>query len=115
MEFEFYSEGPKGKIKKAIIYTPLNTEGTKYYNLAFGDLNDKTGKIDDLSVSNSGNMKLNLNKAFLGQMKIKVDPNMKDHSNDPYVVKKNEAAKRTIEKYGLSSELKRIQIEQFKK
>lgn len=60
-------------------------------------------------------MKLTLNNFFSGHMKIKVDPNMKDHSNDPFVVKKNEAAKRTIEKYGLSAELKRIQIERMKK
>ncbi|HTI92473.1 MAG TPA: hypothetical protein VL727_17885 [Puia sp.] len=29
---------------------------------------------------------------------IKVDPTMKDHSNDPYVIKKTEAAKRTLDK-----------------
>jgi hypothetical protein len=34
LAFEFYSEGPKGKILKIIEYQPI---GGRYYNLAFGD------------------------------------------------------------------------------
>ncbi|WP_316794104.1 DUF6934 family protein [Pedobacter frigoris] len=55
MDFEFFSEGPKGKIKKVVAFTPQNIKivGRIVYNLGFGDLNPNTGDIDDLSVSNN--------------------------------------------------------------
>jgi hypothetical protein len=34
-------------------YSRLNTGGISYFNLAFGDLNETTGKIDDLAISNN--------------------------------------------------------------
>lgn len=39
LDFEFDSEGPNGKIKKIVRYSPLNANGTTYFNLGFGDLN----------------------------------------------------------------------------
>ncbi len=53
MDFIFYSNGPRGNIAKAVVYTPREIAGLKYYNLGFGDLNLKTGDIDDLSVSDN--------------------------------------------------------------
>ena len=50
-EFEFYSEGPKGRIKKRIKITPFGTDST-VYNLAFGDIG-VSGEIDDLIVTNN--------------------------------------------------------------
>jgi hypothetical protein len=50
-EFEFYSEGPKGKFKKRVKLVPLG-EGSLVYNLAFGDVSSN-GEIDDLSVTNN--------------------------------------------------------------
>lgn len=38
-------------------------------------------------------------------LKIVVNKNMKDHSTDPFFVKKVEASKKTIEKYGLPKQL----------
>jgi hypothetical protein len=37
--------------------------------------------------------------------KIVVKQNMKDHSNDPFFIKKAEASKKVIEKYGLPKNL----------
>ena len=54
MKFTFQSTGLKGKVKKAVEFTPIGVNGLKVYNLGFGDLNDATGKFDDLSVSNNG-------------------------------------------------------------
>ena len=54
MEFQFVSAGPNGKIKKAIIYTLRINQDFIFYNLGFGDLNDETGTLDDLSQSNNG-------------------------------------------------------------
>ena len=53
LDFEFESEGPKGKIRKIVRYSPQNADGTTYFNLAFGDLNLTTGIIDDLAKTNN--------------------------------------------------------------
>lgn len=49
--FEFFSVGPKGKIKKVVEFQPLG-DGDGY-NLAFGDLNEATGSINHNSRSNN--------------------------------------------------------------
>lgn len=53
LDFEFESDGPKGKVRKIIRYSPQNSAGITYFNLAFGDINKKTGKIDDLSITDN--------------------------------------------------------------
>lgn len=50
--FEFYSEGPKGVIKKVVEYQKTSDENV--YNLAFGDYDEETKNINDLSVTNNG-------------------------------------------------------------
>ena len=50
--YEFISEGPKGLIKKVVEYTETGTENV--YNLGFGDYDDQTNSINDLSVTNNG-------------------------------------------------------------
>jgi hypothetical protein len=53
--FEFISEGPRGNIKKRIEYQEMKQNtGFKFYNLAFGDINEETNKIDDTVVSDNG-------------------------------------------------------------
>lgn len=49
--FEFVSEGPKGSITKIIEYTETNLKG--FYNLAFGDKDIKTGRVNDKIISNN--------------------------------------------------------------
>jgi hypothetical protein len=53
LDFEFESNGPKGKVRKIVRYSPQNAGGITYFNLGFGDLNSKTGKIDDLAITNN--------------------------------------------------------------
>ena|GEM_PF-2162287 len=50
-DFIFDSLGPNGCIRKIVRYSPYNYGDYTYYNLAFGDLNEETGEIDDLSIS----------------------------------------------------------------
>lgn len=50
--YEFISEGPKGLIKKLVIYSETTTENV--YNLGFGDYDETTSGINDLSVTNNG-------------------------------------------------------------
>lgn len=52
--FEFTSIGPKGKIKKIIEYQETNLNG--FFNLAFGDKDEISGKIDDVVVTNNNDM-----------------------------------------------------------
>ena len=49
--FEFISEGPNGKIVKVVQYSETNLENV--YNLAFGDYDEQTGKINDTIVTNN--------------------------------------------------------------
>ena len=50
--FEFFSEGPKGRILKLMEYTPTSTENV--FNLGFGDYDEATDAINDFSVTNNG-------------------------------------------------------------
>lgn len=54
LDFEFESNGPNGSIKKVVRFSPQNADGITYFNLGFGDLDEKTGTISDLSKSNNG-------------------------------------------------------------
>lgn len=49
--FEFVSEGPNGSIPKLIEFTETNLKD--FYNLAFGDKDENTGKFDDRVVTNN--------------------------------------------------------------
>ena len=52
MVFEFISEGPKGRIPKLVKFSETNLKGL--YNLAFGDIDQLTGEINDMTISNNG-------------------------------------------------------------
>jgi hypothetical protein len=51
--YEFYSEGPKGRIRKIVKFQPVEGESSNLFNLYFGDFIESTGKVNDLSVSNN--------------------------------------------------------------
>lgn len=50
LTYKFFSEGPKGTIKKAVIYQRLEKN---VFNLAFGDWSEAEQKIDDTARSNN--------------------------------------------------------------
>jgi len=54
-------------------------------------------------------------KIYLGSYKGKVSTKVKDHANDPYLVKKAEEAWRTLERVGLPEELVKIRAARMKK
>jgi hypothetical protein len=51
--YEFYSEGPKGRIRKLVIFSKVPDTEPSIYNLAFGDAHLVTGKLDDEVISNN--------------------------------------------------------------
>lgn len=53
-QFYFYSHGPKGRIRKVVFYRQMATlNGFHYYNVGFGDFDPKSGKINDLVVTDN--------------------------------------------------------------
>lgn len=50
--YEFTSEGQNGTIKKSVVFKLIHPSH-EIYNLGFGDYNELTGTVDDLSVSNN--------------------------------------------------------------
>jgi hypothetical protein len=49
--YEFYSEGPRGRIKKTVIYSEIDKN---LFNLGFGDWNEERQGLDDSNRSNNG-------------------------------------------------------------
>ena len=49
--YEFFSEGPMGRIRKVILYEKL---GDDFFNLGFGDWNEELQQTDDSSRTNNG-------------------------------------------------------------
>jgi hypothetical protein len=50
--YSFYSEGPKGKIKKTVVYSKIQ-DAPVIYNLAFGDEDPVTRQINDKVITNN--------------------------------------------------------------
>lgn len=51
--YEFYSEGPKGKIKKVIQFSPYNSGGRTCFNLFLGDWNEEEKMFDDKIITDN--------------------------------------------------------------
>lgn len=51
-QFEFFSEGPKGRIKKVIKFQEVGNSGL--FNLAFGDLDENSDNLISRSRTNNG-------------------------------------------------------------
>ena len=52
-EYGFYSEGPKGRIKKRVRFQPFSNDAGNFFNLVFGDADETGVLIDDSVVSNN--------------------------------------------------------------
>ncbi len=65
LSYKFQSIGPKGVIKKAVFYRELKYPNENYYNLSFGDWDEKSGSINDhINSSNDDSTKVLLTVAF---------------------------------------------------
>ena len=52
-DYEFYSEGPNGRIRKLVTFSKIPGTNPAIYNLAFGDKHKLTGKLDDKAITNN--------------------------------------------------------------
>ncbi len=50
LDYEFISEGPKGRIKKVVRFLQISDD---VYNLGFGDLDEVTGEISDTVITDN--------------------------------------------------------------
>jgi len=55
--YEFFSEGPKGIIKKVVLFDEFTELEENAFNLAFGDWDEVNNKINDHVTSNNMDMK----------------------------------------------------------
>lgn len=53
-DYEFFSEGSNGRIRKLVRFTFRGSNGIPYYNLGFGDVLPGSTFINDKIVSNNG-------------------------------------------------------------
>ena len=52
--YPFTSDGIKGPVKKLVEFTPMSTtNNVPLFNLVFGDYDEATGKLDDISVTDN--------------------------------------------------------------
>jgi len=80
-DYEFYSEGPKGVIKKIVRFKRYPEKGSKIYNLTFGDQVDGTDEFDVLTVSNNNDwQKILATVAEIILLFIKENPNAVIHT-----------------------------------
>src|SRR5690606_35935207 len=87
--YEFYSEGPKGRIRKIIQFHMLQTSPDVIYNLGFGDWVPEVDAVDDLVVSNNKDRKKVL--ATVAQAVIDFTENRRD----AFIVVEGSTASRT--------------------
>jgi len=52
-EYEFYSEGPKGRIRKRVRFQLFSNDAGNFFNLVFGDADETGVLLDDSVVSNN--------------------------------------------------------------
>lgn len=57
LEYTFFSEGPRGLIKKMIRFTLVKALKVEYYNLSFGDWNEELNDLDDSARSDNQDVK----------------------------------------------------------
>lgn len=50
----FFSEGPKGRVEKAILYYKIPEWEVPTFNVAFGDWDERLNRINDKVVTNNG-------------------------------------------------------------
>jgi hypothetical protein len=53
LSYKFESIGPKGIIRKVVLYRKMKSRHGIFYNLSFGDWDEINGNIDDRVISNN--------------------------------------------------------------
>lgn len=60
MVYAFYSDGPRGSIRKVVEFQQIKGMSKNFFNLLFGDWDESAGKVDDTARSNNNDGKKTL-------------------------------------------------------
>ena len=104
-DYEFYSEGPNGRIKKVVMFTRMQDDPL-IYNLAFGDEDADTGVVSDLVTTDNKDTKIVL--ATVANTII----DFSNYYGNNYIYAKGSTSARTrLYQIGISSLLSEISID----
>lgn len=84
----FYSEGPRGRIRKVVEFQWMRWVGTSTFNLAFGDSEETSAYLNDRSVSNNQDR-----LKVLHTVATAVIDFLKDHARSIVLIKANSIAR----------------------
>jgi hypothetical protein len=96
--YRFTSVGPKGEIKKIVIYS--KTQSENIYNLAFGNYTECDDDLDDLSVSNNHDT-----QKILATVASTLLNFMRNHRNAWVAAEGSTAARTRLYQIGISQNL----------
>jgi hypothetical protein len=100
LDYEFNSIGPKGYIKKVIRFTQVTSN---VFNIGFGDLDNETGEISDIIVSNNNDSRKVLITVAAAIVYFS------DHYPDCWIFAKGSTLSRTrLYRMGISNYLEQI-------
>jgi len=104
-EYEFFSEGPKGKIRKLVSFMKVQNDPI-IYNLAFGDAEPETGLMNDMSVSNNDDRDI-----VLATVANTIN-DFCDHYGNHYILATGSTAARTrLYQMGINKLIEEIRVE----
>jgi hypothetical protein len=103
LDYEFVSEGPKGKNKKVVRFTAISNN---VYNLGFGDLNEETGEISDTIVTNN-----NDSRKVLATVVATVHDFTQLHPKAWVIAKGNTQSRTRLYRIGITNYLREISKE----
>ena len=106
MTFEFFSEGPKGVIKKRVEYKLIDAD-ENVYNLALGDVDPITNALNDKVISNNGD-----SKKVLSTVASTVYTFIKEYPDAIIYAQGNNAARARLYRIGISNHLEKL-MEEF--
>ena len=101
MTFEFTSVGPKGSIRKRVLFQDAGRKNI--YNLAFGDINADTNDFDDSVVTNNGD-----SEKVLATVALAVYYFSKKYPTAVIVAEGSNAARNRLYRIGISTHLEEL-------
>ena len=103
LDYEFISEGPKGSIKKIIRFTQISTS---VFNIGFGDLDEETGEISDIAITNN-----NDSRKVLATVAATINDFTIQYS-DVWIIAKGSTLSRTrLYRIGITNHWKEISVD----
>jgi hypothetical protein len=97
LTYDFYSDGPKGRIRKAIKFQHWPEMGHNVYNLSFGDYDEATDRILDNTVSNNGDY-----RAILRSVADSVEKFVNSHPQAIILIKGLTASRSRLYQMGIA-------------